>query len=309
MKNKEKLKRKLLILSLLLSLNSTITPLKVYANENNTTSEIENSTGTDSITDTITYYSNVYNINEAIIYDTIDALSTESEEEIIIDKDYVENVTKDLYYNSTKYGYNLVDISKDNEKSIPELITYYSNVFGIEESSIYDSLDAINNETDEDIVIDELKILNIARELYYSGNYSKKEKVENMNLAPEYMVEKYANLIGVNKEVAMSIVYTECGYSVNSSNYLNNNNPAGLGPHMFFENKEIGIIYFINMLKNSYGCTENSNSGFFPAVASTYCENPEHWISLCSGNYSSIINNYYSHRPDYIKDEKTLKLQ
>ena len=130
-----------------------------------------------------------------------------------------------------------------------------------------------------------------------------------MTLAPELMVEKYANLIGVNKEVAMSIVYTECGYSVNSSNYLNNNNPAGIGPHMHFLNKEVGIIYFIKMLKYSYGCNENSGSGFFPAVASTYCEVPDHWISLCSGNYNSIIGNYYSHRPDLIKEDKTLELE
>ena len=166
------------------------------------------------------------------------------------------------------------------------------------------------NETKEEIIIDELEILNITRDLYNSGNSDiRKESISSITLSPEYMVEKYANLIGVNKEVAMSIIYAECGSAVNSSNYINNNNPAGIGPNMHFLNKEVGIIYFINMLKNSYGCTLETNSSFFSSIASKYCENPDHWISLCSGSYNSIVNNYYSHRPDYIKEEdKTLKL-
>ena len=225
---------------------------------------------------------------------------------------YQNNISKAEEIDNTTIETTKEDINEviEEDINIPELVTYYSNVYGIDEGAIYDLIDSKVNESKEEFVLDELAILNITNELYNSGSSNiRKEAVSSMTLAPELMVEKYANLIGVNKEVAMSIVYTECGYSVNSSNYLNNNNPAGIGPNMHFLNKEVGIIYFINMLKYSYGCNENSEFGFFPAVASTYCEAPEHWISLCSGNYSSIVDNYYSHRPDLIKDDKTLELE
>ena len=109
--------------------------------------------------------------------------------------------------------------------------------------------------------------------------------------SPEAMVIEYSNIYNIPSEIPLSIMYSECGKEMNSHNYLVNNNPAGIGPHMRFENKEAGIIYFINLLKNKYGCTNESTNEFFNRVAKTYCkDNPSHWVSMTNSFYNDIAN-------------------
>lgn len=125
--------------------------------------------------------------------------------------------------------------------------------------------------------------------------YTKEEIVLNYNYeslkSPEMMVEEYARIYNIPSEIPLAIMYSECGKEMNSHNYLVNNNPAGLGPHMRFENKEVGIIYFINLLKTKYGCNNNSTNEFFNKVAKTYCkDNPSHWVSMTNSFYNDIAN-------------------
>ena len=207
------------------------------------------------------------------------------------------------------YAKNNTSISTQEKKDTAiDIVEYYSNVFGIKKECIYDMLDYMLNESNEDYsnMSQEELIITATRNVYYDSNYSNEIKRTNkeyeVTLSPEEMVEKYSDIYGINKDVALSIVYCECGSDVDSYNYRVNNNPAGLGPDMYFENKEIGIIYFINLLKNSYGCTKDSGTDFLYSIAGTYCEIPDHWLSLILPFYNSISNDYYYNRPDLKKN-------
>ena len=216
----------------------------------------------------------------------------------------------------TKISINEEDTTIDNTTNkcdtFTDKIRYYSNVFGLREDAVYDHLDYLLNESeDNDEFINmnaDLKIITACRDIYYSNDYSKEfvsnNKTYEVTLSPEEMVEKYSDIYGINKEVALSIVYCECGADVDSYNYRVNNNPAGLGPSMHFENKEIGIIYFINLLKESYGCTKDSGSEFLGKIASTYCEIPDHWLSLTLPFYNSLCEDYYYMKPELKKEDK-----
>ena len=196
----------------------------------------------------------------------------------------------------------------DEYNEIANYISYYSNVFGIKEEIIYDKLDNILFESEEEIELNELLILNTTRDIYYNqsayGN-CRKEGIYEPTLSPEEMARKYSELCGINKTVALSIMYTECGSTMASDNYLSNNNPAGIGPFMYFENKEIGIIYFVNMLKNGYGCTEDSGYAFLDQIGPTYCD--ESWINLSGAFYNTLAYDYYAYAPDAREEHEKIE--
>ena len=200
-----------------------------------------------------------------------------------------------------------------------EIISYYCKVFSLREDIVKSKLNemtknfsspgwqyghCINNVFYKD---KEFAILSTIRDMYYNpSNYGfdnsvRTEEIYETDMEIEEMVYKYASLYEINKEVALSIVYCECGTAVDSYNYRNNNNPAGIGPNMYFLNKEVGVIYFCNMLKNSYGCEKDSSEGFLNSIAGIYCEIPDHWRSL-------TLPNYYKLQKDYLyfidEDEK-----
>ena len=82
---------------------------------------------------------------------------------------------------------------------------------------------------------------------------------------------------------------------------------AGLGPYMHFLNKEVGIIYFVNLLKNGYGCSIDSDESFLTRIASTYCEVPDHWLSLSLPFYNNLKDDYLYYKED-LKQEIDLSL-
>lgn len=141
-----------------------------------------------------------------------------------------------------------------------------------------------------------LALLEVIKDIHdnpKSYGYTKEEIKSNYiyesTNTPEMMVEEYASIYDIPSEIALAIMYSECGREMNSHNYLVNNNPAGIGPHMHFENKEVGIIYFIDMLKTKYGCNNESTNEFFDLVAKKYCnENKEHWVSMTNSFYNDI---------------------
>ena len=140
-----------------------------------------------------------------------------------------------------------------------------------------------------------LAILDTIRDIHDNPErygYTKEEIAGNYNSynanSPEMMVEKYASIYDIPSEIPLAIMYSECGSEMDSHNYLVNNNPAGIGPNMHFENKEVGIIYFIDLLKNKYGCDNESTNDFFYLIAGNYCENKDHWISMTNSFYNDI---------------------
>lgn len=211
---------------------------------------------------------------------------------------------------------------EDNEMTYPELVTYYSKMFGIKEEIIYDTIDYKTSGLFESVDNNELTILETTRELYDSPEmygYDRDSISFNcdyeMKMEIEEAVEKYANLYGVNKEVALAIVYCECGSDVDSANYLENNNPAGIGPFNYYRNKEVGVIEFMKLLKDDCNCKEDSGEGFLNAIASSYSGGTgEHWLSLTVPFYYYLCDDYYYKKPELKekhnkKDDKSYKLR
>lgn len=201
-----------------------------------------------------------------------------------------------------------------NEKTPAELIKHYSDVFGIKEQVIYDVLDYKTNELSEPYEDNELTILNTARELYdypeqygYTSESVYKDSDYEMSMEIEEAVEYYANLENISKEVALAIVYCECGSDVDSENYLENNNPAGIGPFYHFKNKEVGVIEFIKLIKYDYGCSIDSGEGFLNSMASVYSGGTgDYWLSLTVPFYYYLCEDYYYKKPELkAKHDKT----
>ena len=124
-----------------------------------------------------------------------------------------------------------------------------------------------------------------------------------MLLSHEETIYHYSEILGIDPEIALSISYAECGTDLDSSNYRNNNNPAGLGPFMKFHNKEEGIIYYTFLLRDSYKLKEEDNSEFFDCIAGTYCpDDPGHWIKLTSGIYNNVKDDYLFYNEELKED-------
>ena len=201
--------------------------------------------------------------------------------EVEIESTNDQNFLIDIYYYCIVYNLKqeiVIDIFKKKTHNFND---YEWKKYNMIEYKMYDNKDLA--------ILTTIKNINNNPELY---GYKKEEIMANYTYVstntPEMMVEKYSKIYNIPSEIPISIMYSECGSDMSSHNYLVNNNPAGIGPHKYFENKEIGIIYFIDMLKNDYGCDSDSTNDFFKKVAKTYCENPEHWINMTNSFYNDI---------------------
>ena len=87
------------------------------------------------------------------------------------------------FYNTNVYANNkqIVKSEDNNEDTAMNKVDYYSNVFGIKKECIYDMLDYMLNESDEDYsdMNQDLLIITATRKVYYDNNYSDEVKRTN----------------------------------------------------------------------------------------------------------------------------------
>lgn len=148
---------------------------------------------------------------------------------------------------------------------------------------------------------EEIALLTLVRDIYknpekYNLTYEDLETdfEYETNEYYEDVLADYSELLGVNKEIALSISYAECGPNLDSANFLENNNPAGLGPFNYYNNIEHGIIEYLFFLKDTCGCTKESDESFFYRIGPSYSSGDgSHWISLTTSHYKNIITDYY----------------
>ena len=217
-----------------------------------------------------------------------------------------------------------VTIDKETQ-NVLEMIDYYSMVYDLDSNKVLEKLIELTNEfkdsgwkftntingidydSKEEAIILTIRDISLSPQSYgfESKNEIASETKYVSEMSPEEINAKYADIFGVNKEISMSISYAECGPQMNSHKFRTANNPAGLGD-MRFSNVETAYIYYINLLKTSYGLTKDSDVSFFSRVASKYCELPEHWISLTTPHYYNLVNDYYHYNKD--AEPKTLSL-
>lgn len=231
-------------------------------------------------------------------------------------KVYAEENTSVVEENNT--------VSNENfePKTIEEYIEYHSNVYGIKKELIYDRLDYMTNENNDNKdflkMNDELKIITIARSIKndtsISDDIKYTGKTYEVTLEPEELIEKYSNVIGTNKYIALSIAFSECVYPIRDDwNYNTNGNLAGIGTDMYLGNKEEGVIETLFIFRDEYDIKEDTTSDIFVSISQKYCPpNWAVWQSRANNYYNGLINNgYYSNSPEdiqkkHIIDQKRL---
>ena len=129
----------------------------------------------------------------------------------------------------------------------------------------------------------------------------------------EDILKYYCDLLEINEYAALPIMYEECYKDLSSSAYVNQNNPAGMGPGYSYKNIEVGIIEYVYLVKKSYGFTEDTNNSVYNRIGSIYCTSgTEGWISNTNSYYYDIADNYYYYADIYGKEhansEKAIKL-
>ena len=199
-----------------------------------------------------------------------------------------------------------------------DMVEKYSEIYNISKESLIDYLDYYTDgyyNFDDDNY--ELTIISAAKELYETsrnnGYYDKiaSDKKHVVTKAPEELVEEYSDIIGTNKYIAMAIAYSECGSPIeNDWNYQTNGNIAGIGGDMYFENAEIGVIYYAFMLKNGYDVTKDSDDSVLSYMASTYCPpNADAWENhLARPIYNELMNNgFYTRALEETKERNKTK--
>lgn len=209
------------------------------------------------------------------------------------------------------------EVNNENNKceTYEEKITYYSNVYGIKEQYVHDYMDYMLNENlDNQEFLNmnlDLQIITAVRTIYNDKSISKEEKltgkVYNVTLSPEELILKYSPIFENNKTICLTLSCVECKEPIqNDWNYRTNGNPAGIGGDMYLGNAEMGIIYYMDMLHNSYGVTEETGAEFFGRVSKTYCPpNWKQWENMASSIYSQLDNDYFARAPKEVKEKYT----
>ena len=215
------------------------------------------------------------------------------------------------------------EILNYEKRIIIDYIKYYSNVYGLDYKKVFDSISELTDNFEEygfrtynilnKVTYDdkEKAILYTIRDIYNNPNeygFNSYSEIKADNIIPseltlEQLIEKHANICNINKDVVLAICYTECGPNKSSVNYRTKNNPAGLrtkdGGWRSFPTIEAAVIFLTNLLKNSYGCTIDSDTAFLNRIATKYCPTePGHWLSLSLPFYNKIQNDYYYNDPD-----------
>ena len=189
------------------------------------------------------------------------------------------------------------------------LLKKYTNIFCIDydfaKATLYNYLD---DKTDFKVINgvkyrdEEVALLTFVYQLAYKPKelgLTKNDIVRDvteydMQFSHEEFIYYYANILNIDPDVALSISYAECGTDMGSTNWKKNNNPAGLGPFMKFDNKAQGDLYYLFLLKRSYNLSRIADDEFFNKIAKTYCPgNPDHWIGLTKGIYSNVSTDYF----------------
>ena len=223
------------------------------------------------------------------------------------------------YEESSEY---IVD-SRNNigePKDVDSAIKLYTDIFevrkGLIDQIVYDK---IYNNPDfySDYTLDGVRYPNMHEAIfftvldivYHPGKYGyNNEELRSYedwetNLTAEEMTYIFSEYFDINPFFVQSIEYTECGTRMDSIDYLEKNNPAGIGPHNTFRNKATGIIYLCYILSENYNITRDSGLEDLQRISGMYCtDGTETWRSNSKEFYNTLTNNgfLYMRRNDNI---------
>ena len=221
------------------------------------------------------------------------------------------NPTPFIVERETEYV-NPTETAKESRNNIGEpenvddAIKLYSSIFevkkGVIDPIIYEKI--YNNPNFyEDFTIDGVSYPNLHEAIffqvldivYHPGKYGyNNEELRSYidwetDLSAEEMTAIFSEYFDVNQFFVQAIEYTECGTGMNSTDYLERNNPAGIGPHNTFRNKATGIIYLCYILSENYNITKESGLDDLLRISGKYCtDGTENWINNSSEFYNTL---------------------
>ena len=211
-----------------------------------------------------------------------------------------------------------------------EMVDFYSKVFELNSEVIYNKInEIINLDLESWTILNKLNgveykskdeaILRTVYDIYqnpskYSldNNSIKSTKgYELSNYKPEELVYKFSTVLDVNPQIALAIAYCECGYKLNSYNFVNKHNIGGIrgnGGFVKFKNEAYGIFKYVLMLRNGYNVTSESGIDKIVSMAQKYCGGSQHWISVVSNYYNDLNNNGFEFYYNKSQHDRSLNI-
>ena len=207
--------------------------------------------------------------------------------------------------------------------TVDEMIDFYCKVFQVEETTvgnkIYEliaedrtgweqnnKLDGTEYETKEQAIARNIAYIALFPEYYDLGDISVDEYELDM-YKPEEFIDKFCGVIGVNKDVAEAIAYSESGTKLDSYNFQTRYNVGGLrrragDPHpatswglAIYKNPAEGLYRFVCILHDNFYVDRDSGAERIKAMSYSYCEDSAYWRGLVLSVYGTIINNGYDY--------------
>ena len=210
------------------------------------------------------------------------------------------------------------------------MIVFYSKVFELNSDVIYKKMEEIIsldiNAWNNDNAIDgktysskEEAILRTINDIYSNPvNYGlNKNEISSNNgyelsdIKPEELVYKFSTVLNVNPTIALAIAYCECGYKLNSYNFVNKHNIGGIrGSNGFvrYKNEAYGIYKYVSMLHNGYGVDENSGRDKIISMSKKYCGGSQHWINVVTDYYNGLNQNGFESYYNKSKHDRNLNI-
>lgn len=215
-------------------------------------------------------------------------------------------------------------------ESTYDMIVFYSKVFELNSDIIYKKLEEIIsldiNSWNNDNIVNGIKysskeeaILKTINDIYKNpGKYNLNSKeIQSSNgyelgdLKPEELVYKFSTVLDVNPEIALAIAYCECGYKLNSYNFVNKHNIGGIrgnGGFVRFKNEAYGIYRYVSMLKSGYSVDKDSGTEKIVSMSKKYCGGSQHWINVVTDYYNGLKNNGYESYYNKSKHDRNLNI-
>ena len=228
----------------------------------------------------------------------------------------------------------VVNIKKNDNPLLFEttydMIVFYSKVFELNSDIIYKKMEELiildmNSWNSKNIIngneysSKEEAILKTINDIYKSPskyNLNNKEITstngyELGDLKPEELVYKFSTVLNVNPEIALAIAYCECGYKLNSYNFVNKHNIGGIrgnGGFVRFKNEAYGIYRYVSMLKSGYGVNKDSGTDKIVSMSKKYCGGSQHWINVVTDYYNGLKNNGFESYYNKGKHDRSLNI-
>ena len=160
-------------------------------------------------------------LSTALTFGSIDSIKVEAGSQIENEQDDITTAESYIYYYCTVFNLNYDTVLEYFKNRTRNFTAYEWEHHAYIDNKSYDN--------------QQIAIIYTIKEMYYNPSkygFTKEEILEKNNYtplsSPEELIEKYSNIIGIDKKIPLSICYSECGTDTSSYNFVVRNNPGVL---------------------------------------------------------------------------------